>query len=192
MEAIKPNEPTFTIADIEALPEGERAELIDGEMYMMAPPATIHQRISMDLSVEISNHIRRKGGKCQVYAAPFAVYPKKDDKNYVEPDISVICDSGKLDNKGCHGMPDWVVEIVSPSSQHMDYLKKLVLYKESGGHEYWVIDPQTEMVAVYDFKEDTAYHYTFDQEITGHIIPDLKIRINDYVLPLKTLSASEL
>ena len=93
----------YTIADIEALPQGQRAELFNGEMIMMASPSTTHQAIQGWLQVEIAIHIRERGGKCKVFPAPFAVLLLNDDKNYVEPDISVICDRDKLDNKGCHG-----------------------------------------------------------------------------------------
>ena len=107
-------EETYTIDDIYALPEGERAELIDGHMYMMAPPSRKHQRISTRLVSIIDRYIEEHKGKYQVYAAPFAVYLDERSNTYVEPDISVICDSNKLDDSGCKGAPDWVIEIVSP------------------------------------------------------------------------------
>lgn len=101
----------YTIADIEALPDGERAELIDGEMFMMATPMTVHQRILVKLVFEIETYIRKNKGNCELLPAPFGVFIKKDDRNYVEPDISVICHGDKLDEKGCHGAPDWVIEM---------------------------------------------------------------------------------
>lgn len=91
MDALRKKE-IYTIDDIYALPEGERAELIDGKIYYMAPPSRIHQRISGKLFQTIANYIDSKGGKCEIYAAPFAVFLNKDDINYIEPDISVICD----------------------------------------------------------------------------------------------------
>jgi len=103
------------------LPEGQRAELIDGQMYMMAPPNTRHQRILMNLSGEIREYIKKKHASCEVFPAPFAVFLNKDDQNYVEPDISVICDKTKLDDLGCNGAPDWVIEITSPSNPQHDY-----------------------------------------------------------------------
>ncbi len=93
-------EKTYTIDDIYALPEGRRVELIDGHIYDMAPPARIHQHLIMNLSALIHNHIQSKKGGCLVYPAPFAVFLNKDGQNYVEPDISVICDSAKLDDRG--------------------------------------------------------------------------------------------
>ena len=94
---------TCTIDDIYALPDGERAELIDGQIYYLAAPSRTHQRILFSLSRKIADYIDSKGGNCEVDIAPFAVFLNNDDINYVEPDISVICDSSKLDDKGCHG-----------------------------------------------------------------------------------------
>ena len=120
-----PKEINCTVDDIYNLPEGERAELIDGKLYMMAPPSRIHQKLIMELSATIRDYIKKNDGSCEVYPAPFAVFLNEDDKNYVEPDISVICSSEKLTDKGCNGSPDWIIEIVSPTSQRMDYLTKL-------------------------------------------------------------------
>jgi len=92
-----------------------------------------------------------------------AVYLKSDDKNYVEPDITVICDLDKLDKKGCQGAPDWVIEIVSPSSKRMDYYLKLHAYEEAGVREYWVIDPEKKSVVVYYLENSGSpalYHFT--------------------------------
>lgn len=148
----------YTIADIEALPEGERAELIDGELFWMEAPTWTHQDILMQLSFEISLYIRGKKGKCRVLPAPFAVYIKKDKRNYVEPDISVICDEEKKSEKGCQGAPDWMIEIVSPSSKKMDYERKVKLYREAGAREYWIVDPEAKTVTVYDFEHRGNVH----------------------------------
>ena len=91
-------EEMYTVDDIYALPEGERAELIDGKIYNMAPPNTRHQEISIEVSSTIRDYIRSNKGKCKVFAAPFAVFLNMDDKTYVEPDISVICDTDKIDD----------------------------------------------------------------------------------------------
>lgn len=104
MEALRKEE-ICTIEDIYTLPEGERAELIDGRIYYMAPPSTIHQRILNYISTEINLYIRNNNGTCEVFPLPFAVFLNKDDENYVEPDISVICDKDKITEKGCYGAP---------------------------------------------------------------------------------------
>ena len=143
-----PKEQLYTVEDIYNLPEGQRAELIDGMIFDMAPPSRIHQKISGQLHKSIANYIDRNNGSCEVYAAPFAVFLNADDKNYVEPDISVVCDKNKLSDRGCEGAPDWIIEITSPSSQRMDYLTKLWKYRSSGVREYWIVNPLKETVQV--------------------------------------------
>lgn len=175
-----PQRNIYTTDDIYALPEGQRAELIDGQIYDMAPPNTMHQRIVMNLSRKIANYIESRKGTCEVFPAPFAVFPKKDSKNYVEPDISVICDKDKLDDRGCNGAPDWIIEIVSPSSRKHDYTTKTTLYSETGVREYWIVDPAKERVTVYFYEEDVApVLYTFDLPIPCGIFPELTISIAD-------------
>ncbi len=175
-----PRRGLYTIADIEALPEGERAELIDGEMFMMSAPMLRHQKILMWLSAKIWNYIMEHGGSCEVLPAPFAVYIKDDGKNYVEPDISVICDPDKLDEKGCHGAPDWVIEIVSSSSKDMDYERKLALYEEAGVREYWIVDPIQGNVTVYNFGTMTMVEqYSFSDRVKVGIYEDLHLDFNE-------------
>lgn len=173
----KLQEREYTIEDIYALPDGKRAELIDGQIYYMAPPNRIHQRISGKLFQEIANYIDSNNGSCEIYAAPFAVFLNKDDSNYLEPDISVICDSDKLDDKGCNGAPDWIIEIASPSNAAYDYINKLALYKAAGVREYWIVDPIKKAIFVYFFEEkafDITYH-TFQDKIKVNIYDDLTI-----------------
>jgi Uma2 family endonuclease len=170
-----PKEKVHTIEDIYALPEGERAELINGQIYYMAPPNRQHQEISMKLSVLISRYIEEKKGSCKVYAAPFAVFLNEDDRNYVEPDISVICDKDKLADNGCVGAPDWVIEIVSPGSQKMDYLTKLLKYESSGVREYWIVDPVNGRIMVYYFELDDMKSYTLNDTVKVGIYEDLEI-----------------
>ena len=171
----------YTIEDIYNLPDGERAELIDGQLYMMAPPNRIHQDISMFLSTAIHEYISRKGGGCKVYAAPFAVFLNQDDKNYVEPDISVICDKDKLIDKGCNGAPDLVIEIVSPGSERMDYMIKLFKYRTAGVREYWIVDHRKNRIAVYRLEKDDIGEYTFDDTVKVGIYDDLEIDFSAFV-----------
>ena len=109
--------------------------------------------------------------------ADFAVFLNEDDKNYVEPDISVICNPDKLDDKGCNGAPDWVIEIVSPSSQRMDYMIKLFKYRTAGVREYWIVDSLKNRITVYNFEEDTMQEYTFSEDIPAGIYQG-KLTIN--------------
>lgn len=175
MDALK--EEIYTIDDIYALPDGQRAELIDGQIYYMALPSRIHQRISGKLYQIIANYIDSKGGKCEIYAAPFAVFLNKDDLDYLEPDISVICDLSKLNEKGCHGAPDWVIEIVSPTSKTRDYYKKLVKYGAAGVKEYWIVDPDTKITIVYAFEKDTVEQYAFGKDVPVGIFKEFFIKV---------------
>ena len=173
-----PEKRLYTMEDIENLPEGQRAELINGDLYMFASPARIHQRISYQLSRIIGNYIESNNGNCEVYPAPFAVRLFADDKTYVEPDISIICDSDKLSNRGCEGAPDWIIEVVSPSSIEQDYYRKLGLYQAAGVREYWIINPDTEKVTVYIFPTQYGY-YNFSDSIPVSIYPGFSIKVSD-------------
>ncbi len=170
----------YTINDVYALPDGQRAELIDGQMYMMAPPIRIHQKLISQFTKVIGNYIDAKHGTCEVYPAPFAVFLNEDDLNYVEPDISVICDKGKLNDKGCNGAPDWVIEIVSPGTSRIDYGVKLFKYRSAGVREYWIVNPLKKAVTVFDLeKEEKTNHYDFDDTISSCIYEDLTFNITN-------------
>ena len=173
-------EKIYTIEDIYALPDGQRAELIDGRIYNMAPPARIHQKLITELVSALHQHIRDNNGDCEVYPAPFAVFLNADDKNYVEPDISVVCDKSKLIEKGCNGAPDLIMEVVSPSTQQMDYGIKLFKYRSAGVREYWIINPVTRIVNVYDLEnEERTCQYSFNDEISVCIFNGLSIQLSE-------------
>lgn len=173
-------ERTYTIEDIYNLPEGRRAELIDGQLYDMAPPSRVHQKLVMELSATIREHVRSQGGSCEVYPAPFAVFLSADDATYVEPDVSVICDKHKLTDSGCEGAPDFIIEVVSPSSRRMDYNTKNSVYANAGVREYWIVDPAKERTTVYRYEEDAAPTIIpFDRAIQVGIYSDLSITISD-------------
>ena len=176
MPLLKEN--TYTIEDIYALPEGERAELIDGKFYAMAPPGRIHQEIVSGLHYLLRKYIADHHGFCRVYPAPFAVNLDADDKNWVEPDVSVICDPNKLNDKGCNGAPDWIIEIVSPASKRMDYYTKLFKYRTAGVKEYWIVDPDKSRIIVYNFEQSTMDEYSFTDSVKAGIYNDLLIDFN--------------
>lgn len=169
---------TCTEDDYYNLPEDIRAELVDGQIYYMAAPSRIHQEILMFLSKTIANYIDSKSGSCRVYPAPFAVRLfESSNKTIVEPDISVICDPNKLTDRGCTGAPDWIIEIVSPSTSSYDYIRKLNLYSDAGVKEYWIVDPVKKSVYVYHL-EETKFEttaYTFLNKIKANIYDDLWI-----------------
>ncbi len=176
MTALRKEE-MYTTDDIYALPDGKRAELIDGEIYYMAPPSTKHQRVSSYLHNEIYNYIKKNQGQCEIFAAPFAVFLNEDDTTYVEPDISVICDPHKITDKGCQGAPDWVIEIVSPSSKTMDYYTKLFKYRTAGVREYWIVDPNKQRVTVYFFEKESVEEYSFSDDIPVGIYEGFSLKV---------------
>lgn len=166
----------YTIDDIYSLPDGTRAELIDGQMYNMAPPGRTHQDISGELFTIIKNHIKVNGGTCRPYIAPFAVFPGDDDTTYVEPDISVICKPEKLNDKGCAGAPDWIIEIVSPGSRRMDYYIKLFKYRSANVREYWIVDPEKGLLIVHYFEDERSpYQYNLTDSVKVNIFESLTI-----------------
>ena len=170
----------YTSEDYWNLPEDERAELIDGKFYDMAPPSRIHQKLVMELSATIREYIKKNHGSCEVYPAPFAVNLDADDKDWVEPDVSVICDPNKLTDRGCSGAPDLIFEIVSPTSRKMDYSLKNMIYSQAGVREYWIVDPAKERITVYHYEVDAAPAiFTFDQNVTVGIYGDLQICLHE-------------
>ena len=175
-----PDKETHTIDYIESLPEGTRAELVDGIVYDLAAPSGTHQAILMNLATDIMNYIRRRHGDCMVFPAPYAVYLNNDAYTYLEPDISVICDKNKLDEQGCKGAPDWIIEIVSPSSKWMDYMIKLAKYQSSGVREYWIVDPQKRTLRTFDFERNETEDYPFDDLVFSSVFPEFRVKLSDY------------
>lgn len=176
-----PKDGKYTAEEFFALiPESnnERYELHNGELVALASPSLKHQRISIEISSEIRNYIKTNKGKCEVLAAPFDV--KLNDNTVVIPDILVVCDSSKLDDKRCNGAPDFIVEVTSGNRSN-DFTKKLSLYQEYGVREYWIVDPAYERVVVYFFDESYFPNiYTFDQNIPVGIYQknEIKLEIN--------------
>ena len=137
-------------------PDGYRAELIDGILYDMTPPGTAHQRLLRDLLMQLGSFIRETGGPCEVFSAPFAVRVTPDDRNWFEPDLTVVCDPSKISERGCEAAPDLVVEIVSPSTQRRDYITKTARYEEGGVREYWIVDPAAGHTTVWRFDAESV------------------------------------
>lgn len=170
--------PYKTSDDYWNLPEGERAELIDGELWELAAPNRAHQYIQGEMAFLFRSHIRSHGGPCQVYEAPFAVNLFDDDTTFVEPDVSVICDRSKLSDHGCEGAPDLVIEIVSPSSRSMDYRTKQSLYTLAGVREYMIVDPSMSRTTVTRTDADPApMVYPFETPVPVGVLPGLELDI---------------
>ena len=165
----------YTCEDYYGLPDDEKAELINGFLiYNMAPPSRIHQEILGELHYQLKNYIKKKNGKCKVYPAPFSVKLSEENNTIVEPDISVICDPNKLDDRGCNGAPDFIIEIVSPNNGNRDYITKLGLYEKYGVREYWIVNPMKKSILVYCFENDISpIQYKFDDTVKVNICDDL-------------------
>ncbi len=174
MEAIQTRK--YTVEEFEALPEDERYELIEGELYAMASSERIHQELVTNLLGDILAHIRSEKGDCRVYPAPFGVRLSAEEDTVVEPDITVVCDKNKLTKKGCTGAPDWIIEIVSPGNPAHDYIEKLRLYFKAGVREYWIVNPDSRNVTVYDVTRDyVPAAYTLEDTVKVGIYDDLEI-----------------
>ena len=161
----------YTFADVLTWPDDERAELIDGQIVLMAPaPSRGHQEISGEVFRQLANYL--EGKKCKVYHAPFDVrlFEKEGDApedvdTVVEPDIPIVCDHSKLDDRGCKGAPDMVVEILSPSTQRHDRLVKLGLYQRARVREYWIVDPDSSTVQVFLQRDGSLQlHEVYDRQ----------------------------
>ena len=139
-------EKIYTIDDIYLLPDGERAELIDGRIYFMDPPKIVHQKLAGELFFQLRSHIEERRGECQVLFSPVGVKLECDDKTLLEPDVIVVCDREKLHEDACYGAPDLVIEILSPSTQRHDRIIKFNLYQQAGVREYWIVDPRNKEV----------------------------------------------
>lgn len=171
----------YTVEDLRKMPENVRAELIDGQIYYFAQPKIVHQKISMRFSQKLQNYMDAHGGACQVFTAPVGVCLDCDDKTMLEPDIIVVCDKEKLHEDACYGAPDMVIEIASKSTKKRDYGIKMLKYRKAGVKEYWVADPDSRTVLVYWFKDENINClYTFDDEITLNLFPEVQVRISDW------------
>ncbi len=166
----------FTVTDVDALPEEERAEIIDGQIFLFASPKVVHQKLVMKLGSKLDAYIAGRGGPCQVFAAPLDVYLNNDSRTRVEPDVFVICDPSKVHEDACYGAPDLVIEVVSMSTKRRDYGLKMLKYRTAGVREYWVVDPYQKNVTVYWFEDESENcQYAFDEEIAFHMFPELNV-----------------
>ena len=177
---LKKTERIYTYADYKTWPDDERWELIHGTAWNMSPaPSRTHQWIVTELCILLGNYLA--GKDCELYVAPFGVFlPALDDvkdddiDTIVQPDLVVICDSGKLAKRGCFGPPDIVVEILSPFTSKKDLNEKFELYEAVGVKEYWIFDPGNQSVQIFTMQESGEYD-------------DAKIYVADGVVDSQTL-----
>ena len=183
------NETRYTYTDYASWQDDKRWELIDGVPHMMAPaPSSNHQEISANLMAILVNYLR--GKSCKAFAAPYDVRlnANADDDTVVQPDISVICDKTKIDEKGCKGVPDMLVEILSPSTIKHDQITKFNKYREAGVREYWIIDPDIQCIFVHIWKNGNYFVQTYEETETVrvHVLEDCTVELAQVFPVLET------
>ena len=164
MQTAKKLEERYTYADYSAWPEDERYELIAGTAYALATPTMAHQVVLREIFAQL--YLLLQGRPCQVFVAPFSVRLNADkgDDTVVEPDILVVCDEKKLkDGKGVVGAPDFIIEVLSPSTAKHDIFRKYVLYQASGVREYWIADPDEKILMAYILHEGRYSGLMYDE-----------------------------
>ena len=180
-EALRKDE-HYNYTDYYSWDDGKRWELIDGNIYAMSPaPSMSHQSISMSIANQLYNYLRGKPSK--VFVAPFDVRlnPGDKDDTVVQPDLVIVCDKNKLDDRGCKGVPEMVIEILSPSTSRHDRLVKFQLYQRFGVLEYWIVDPETKTVQANILSEGRYYASVYGDadDIPVHILENFKINLPD-------------
>lgn len=177
-EFVEKKQGEYTLEDYYALPEERRVELIDGVIYDMSTPSFPHQLIVGEVFAQIREYIKKNKGECVPVIAPSDVQLDRDNKTMVQPDVMIICDSEKIHHFGVFGAPDFVLEVLSPSTRKKDLTLKLSKYIEAGVREYWVIDPEKKILIVYDFVEEgMPCIYPLEGEV-GLAIYEGKLRID--------------
>lgn len=155
---------TYTIDDLEFLPDGVRVELIDGVLYQFNNPSVRHQTLTLEVATQLSPCAFDRN--CMVFIAPLDVQLDCDNRTLLQPDIFALCDREKALEGGIYGAPEFVIEVLSKSTRHRDLTIKVGKYEHAGVREYWIIDPDNDCVLVYDFNDDNViYHYTFDDKV---------------------------
>ena len=176
----------YSYADYLSWDDGKRWELIDGQIFCMSPsPMRQHQHISKLLGRQIDTYLSDKS--CEMYYAPFDVRFVETEDNVaddyidtvVQPDIVVVCDPKKLDDRGCKGSPDLIIEILSPSTSRMDMTVKFELYQRFGVKEYWIVHPKDQTILVFKYLESGLYgvpgRYCAEDSIPVTLLGDLVI-----------------
>ena len=156
----------YTIEDYYNLPDEHRVELIDGVIYDMSSPSSIHQIISLQLCIRFDQYIKNHKGNCIPFLAPMDVQLDSNDKTIVQPDILIICDKSKIKDNLIYGAPDLVIEVLSPSTQNKDIKIKTTKYRKAGVKEYWIINPLIKQICVHEFlPNNNTTLYSFEDKI---------------------------
>lgn len=160
----------YTLEDYYRIPDEHRMKLIDGVIYDMGAPDCAHQIIAASLFSMLFTHTKSKKGNCLPMISPLDVQLDCDDRTMVQPDVVIICDRCKIINRCIYGAPDFIAEVISPSSLRRDMVIKLNKYANAQVREYWLIDPLKQKVTVYDFEHDEfPMIYGFDAKIPVQI-----------------------
>ena len=160
----------YTIEDYFAIPDDIRVELIDGVIYDMAVPTFDHQKIAGEIHRQIANYILDNNGQCEAGMSPIDVQLDCDDKTMVQPDVLILCNQEKIQKGRVFGAPDFVLEVISPSTKRKDYFKKLEKYENAGVREYWILDPYKKQLLVFFFEGDIyAQMHDLTQPVPIHI-----------------------
>ena len=156
----------YTLKDYEAIPDEYRVELIDGVIYDLNTPTTIHQQLAFEISIRLREYIRQNKGLCMVLPSPVSVQLDEDDRTMLQPDVVILCDIDRMKVRCIYGAPDFVLEVISKSTRLRDYGKKLSKYMDAGVKEYWIVDPYQKRIMVYEFnKEIFPVIYGIDADI---------------------------
>lgn len=179
LHMVLPDSKNKTAEDILMLKNGQRAEIIDGEMYYISPSSLRQQEILAWLEEKINNYIWESKKSCKVFKTPFPVYIANDRKNYVEPGLSVIYNDAIVKDGKCYGAPGWIIEVVLPQDRWVMYCLKLAKYYKSGVSEYWIIDLAEHSVTVYNFEQRNYNRYTFNSKIKSGTLEGLEIDFSE-------------
>jgi len=190
MELVLDLNKRYTYADYLTWLDDITRELINGIIKMLPAPRSAHVRVSKNITWHLESVVRNNKGKCEVFPAPFDVrFPKgnetADDRidTVVQPDICVVCDPSKIDENGCCGAPDMIVEVLSPSTAKKDMFDKFLLYEESGVREYWIVHPKDKSVHVFHLQDNGKYNdgcvYELEGKVPVHLFNDYLIDMDD-------------
>jgi Uma2 family endonuclease len=179
---------TYSYSDYMQWKFRERLELFRGRIFKMAAPNTLHQMVSMKITNELYNYL--KGKSCQVFSAPFDIRlpiknKKKDNEitTVVQPDVCIVCDSSKVDERGVCGAPDLVIEVLSPGNSKKEVRDKYELYEEAGVKEYWIVSPTEQNLVVFLLTQEGKFGngkmYTNGDKLETAVVPGFSIDVTE-------------
>lgn len=178
LERIDKKQGDYTVEDYYALPDEIRVELIDGVIYYMTAPTLPHQIIAGEVYRQLWDCVEEHDEECFPLISPINVQLDRDDRTMVQPDVAIVCDKELITKKVIYGAPEFVLEVLSPSTRKKDQLIKLNKYLNAGCKEFWIVDPDKEKIMVYDFtSDDWPDIYSFEDRVLVRI-SDGKCRID--------------